>query len=86
MATSPAGNVAGSETTGDALITIEYDADAVALSESVTLITGVYVAGVVGVPEMIPDAPIVTPVGNAPLRMDHVYGPVPPTAVMVVVG
>jgi hypothetical protein len=48
---------------------------------SVTLTVKLYVAAVVGVPEMTPvDALSDNPGGRAPADIDHVYGSVPPIA------
>jgi hypothetical protein len=48
------------------------------------LITGLNEPAAVGVPEMTPDAFIVTPVGKVPLNTDQVYAAVPPVTVIVV--
>ena len=57
---------------------------AVAALLSVTRTVNVELPVAVGVPLMRPEVPVrLSPEGNRPVVMDHVYGPVPPAAARV---
>ena len=60
-----------------------YDLVAVAPLASSTFILNVYVPALVGLPEILPVVlPIFKPDGKVPLALVHVYGAVPPEALL----
>jgi hypothetical protein len=60
-----------------------FVAESCGLPESRTRKVGEDVPRVVGVPVIMPDALKLTPTGNEPLLISHVFAPVPPVEVNV---
>ena len=65
---------------GPGLITSESEAVADADALSVAFTVKLAVPAVVGVPEMVPLVPRLSPAGSVPVDTDHVYGGEPPVA------